>query len=42
MRQTAIRKAVTGKDVRFGTEARQAMLRGVERTVAAVAPRDAT
>lgn len=37
MRQTALRKAVTGKDVRFGTEARQAMQRGVERTVAAVA-----
>ncbi|CUG62842.1 chaperonin mitochondrial precursor, putative [Bodo saltans] len=35
MRQTLIRQA--GKDVRFGNEARQGMLKGVERIVAAVA-----
>jgi len=36
LRKSAVRCA-SGKDVRFGTEARQAMLKGVERTVAAVA-----
>lgn len=37
MRNSVVRKATAGKDVRFGTEARQMMLKGVERTVAAVA-----
>src|SRR4051812_23117552 len=35
MQRSAIRAA--GKDIRFGVEARQAMLRGVERSVAAIA-----
>lgn len=36
MRKTALCKAA-GKDVRFGNDARQAMFRGVERSVAAIA-----
>jgi len=35
MHRTALRAA--GKDIKFGVEARQAMLRGVERSVAAIA-----
>jgi len=37
MRASAVVRAAAGKDIRFGVDARQAMLRGVERTVAAIA-----
>jgi len=37
MRRTIRRFAVTGKDIKFGVEGRQAILKGVDRTVAAIA-----